>query len=102
MASAVTQRGDGFRFGDGSVVFPQHEHRIGVAGKFCSESQHVAVSIDGGRRRTGSVNPDANDGLPLRLTQCGDGFAHRNRHRFDVVHRVMAELVCHGFIEAPF
>lgn len=55
----MAQAGDGFRFFDRGVIFPQDEHRIRVFGELRTQRQYVAVGINGGGGGAGAVDADA-------------------------------------------
>ena len=58
-ARRMAQAGDGFRFFDRGVIFPQDEHRIRVFGELRTQRQYVAVGINGGGGGAGAVDADA-------------------------------------------
>ena len=46
-AGLVAQAGNFLRLLHRGMVFPQHEHGVGVVGELIAQRQHVAVSVDG-------------------------------------------------------
>ena len=46
-AGLVAQAGNFLRLLHRGMVFPQHEHGVGVVGELFAQRQHVAVSVDG-------------------------------------------------------
>ena len=91
--AAVAQGRDGLGLLDGGVILPQHEHGVGVVGKLRAQGQHASLPVDGGRRGTCAVHPDAAHGGALTRGELAHHRHHRLFHGFDVVEGVVAELV---------
>ncbi|CCJ96418.1 hypothetical protein BN131_4091 [Cronobacter malonaticus 681] len=74
-ARRMAQAGDFFRFLHRGVIFPQHEHRVGVVRELRVKRQHVTVGVNRGGRGASAVNADANHGgALLRRELCQHGF----------------------------
>ena len=80
-------------FGQGGVVFPEHEHGVGVVLEAGREGQQLTLRVHRAGRRAGGVHGKAQNLLGLHLA----GYAaHRGFQAFEVVERVLAELVFGG------
>ena len=91
--AAVAQGGDGLGLLDGGVILPQHEHGVGVVGKFRTQGQHTAFLVDGGRCGACTVHPDTAHGGALTRGELAHHRHHRLLHGLQIVEGVMAELV---------
>ena len=84
------------------MVFPEHEHRIGLLGELRQQSQRGALGIGqhrGGRR---GVEGDAADGIGNVASASRQRLTDRRFQRFDIIERMLAVAVVRGIAVEPF
>ena len=77
------------RFGQCRMVFPKHEHRIGIFGVFGQQRQRNAPLVSQRRRRSGRVERDAADIVRHLFAALFQSFAHTLLQGFDIVQRML-------------
>ena len=83
------------------MVFPEHEHRIGLLGELRQQGQRGALGI--GQRRGGrrGVEGDAADGIGNVASASLQRLTDRRFQRFDIIERMLAIAVVRGIAVEP-